>query len=448
MAAEGPRAGLVERRLGFRQYRSAQAGYSATRDPSVLFGEFANKDVPIRTYYHGHSDDGHTSGIAIYGQRAEVPRTGWSAAHSHIRNQVSNTLRGLPGHARNIRAENSHALGHGDHGVDHFLSAPPASQFQNTAQLAFETSMRSAAANLNDGVGLGDRSMVRLKVTDTLHEDGSLNVRRYQVLRRMNADDEWGGDNERLAVDYLMDGRRLGITQKDTDHIQQSVLSAMADGGDIFSNVPEEHRDDSWKTGGVRAPRGDELKGHMEGLRGAYKHNGSFGAIDRNPEAINPLGPAFTSVVFNGGKSLSAEDRPHLDLQAGLNTFHTEGAAELDWRSNNHWGRDEIGLAELHADRASGEYLKAANNAVGGMHKRSRLLAELGGLKEGTEGEQRRFQALEIAKSNYDAYAASYERKTGVPHERNEFFGSGPAMQRQLSGAIIKAGGIKRRREE
>ena len=74
-------------------------------------------------------------------------------------------------------------------------------------------------------------------------------------------------------------------------------------------------------------------------------------ATPTDPEHINPLGPAFTSVTFNEGASTAvtrtAADRPHLELHQHLNAIHAPGEG-LDWHSNNNWEKDEVGEPVRH----------------------------------------------------------------------------------------------------
>lgn len=127
---------------------SSPAGLSKpVRSPEELRQSFIDAHRPgqaTRVYFHGRADFDErgqiqrSSGIPIFGTGDAAPRTGWSSGHVQVRNSVSDSLRNqreAQGSDRRISADNSHALGHGDYGVDHLLSAPPASEYQNTEQL-------------------------------------------------------------------------------------------------------------------------------------------------------------------------------------------------------------------------------------------------------------------------------------------------------------------------
>ena len=153
--------------------------------------------------------------------------------------------------------------------------------------------MREAAAELNSdrAEGFQDFSRVRLRVTDTLNEDGSLNVRRYQVHvrnRGMNWEDEGGS---RVAVDHLMDGRRLGISADELEGIYNTTKDAITNGTETVSFWDRSGFEP--KPFGPVAPTQEQLRSHQKRIRSQID-----GAEDRS--SVNPFGPATSLIVDRG----------------------------------------------------------------------------------------------------------------------------------------------------
>ncbi|MEP3244158.1 MAG: hypothetical protein ABJN40_17910 [Sneathiella sp.] len=250
----------------------------------------------------------HTSGIPIFGRDDAAARAGWSRGHTEVRAETTEALRaGAPGGdysvpflAHHVSAENSHALGHGDYGTDHMLSAPSASKAQNTEQLAIELGMRAAAEHLNAGAAGVDaeHSLVHAKITDVLHpHSGRLMARRFKLIRRANADDHEGT----VVFDHLMDGNRLHISRDEAFALgQRAHDSLVADpvaaakphgGGGVRKGI-----------GGAVAPTASELRDHqsavLAGLQAARPANIGERATSRDRAAVPMVGPAFTGAYF------------------------------------------------------------------------------------------------------------------------------------------------------
>lgn len=276
------------------------------------------KDGNIRSKYQGRrrasvdGEKGLTSGIPIFNSEDAADRTGWSVGHTKLRAKTTSSLRELARErgmsaqfaARHVSAENSHALGHGDYGVDHLLSAPSASKAQNTEQLAIELAMREAAGKLNGGLADKNQSLVHAKITDVLHpETGQLMARRYRLIRRQDANDQEGT----VVFDHLMDGRRLHISKDEAFGLGKRAHDAlMADQGDRVT------AENSVYPGSDRArlrlaadisPQKDELKGHQTGVRSGMQAKVSgLGVLARRQmqdrDGLKMAGPALTNVLF------------------------------------------------------------------------------------------------------------------------------------------------------
>jgi len=296
---------------------------------SVEGEKLSNKDLrdlykdnnKIRSKYKGRRSEetGLTSGIPIFNADDVADRTNWSQGHATLRGDATASLRALAKErgisarfaARHVSAENSHALGHGDYGVDHLLSAPAASKAQNTEQLAIELAMREAAGKLNAGLDDKEQSLVHAKITDVLHpKTGQLLARRYKLIRRENKDDTTGT----VVFDHLMDGRRLHISKKDAFGLGTRVHDAlMADQDsreEARSSLEEPATDTSMDLQSTRrgldsttAPKKSGLRTHQTGVRSKIqeKTHGLWGFARTDIEDrrdLNMVGPAHTEVSF------------------------------------------------------------------------------------------------------------------------------------------------------
>lgn len=313
--------GIAMRFPGGRDFRTK--GEPEVRKSSDLKAIYKNDDL-MRSKYKGNAtsrveNKRVTSGISISGDRNELARAGWSASHTALAQELTAKLRADSGKAHN-KAENSHALGHGDFGVDHLLSAPPASKHQNTEQLGIEVAMRLAAQ------GLAPDS-VRLKVTDTIDPDtGALAVRRMKIVRRLDPAKSWDeAGNTKIAVDHLMDGERKGISKEAVLKLSEDVYDALVDANPArtVDNYGSE------KSAGERglnrgheplaAPEVKDLAAHAGATLGALQQNKKNGQeFDREGVPFPLTGPAYTdltvkdtngnTVTFNNRTQVKPED--------------------------------------------------------------------------------------------------------------------------------------------
>lgn len=291
-------------------------GVAATRSMDDLKRIYKDKDNYIRSKYKGNraGDQHQTSGIPIFGTSNPTERSGWSKGHNLFARELTRSLR-TDGGSQQIGAENSHALGHGDLGVEHYLSAPPASEHQNTEQLAIELAMREAAKDLNtehDDFLEDGQSMVRFKSTDVINPDtGALEARRIKLMRRKDPSKAWGGGNEFVAFDHLMDGRRKGITKDEAFGLGKSVYKALTSDDAVASPFKDGDRKGS---GNVVAPTRGELSQHgvdlLKALRDSKKEKqgGNPFASVNDREGVNFIGPAFTDVSIKGGDRISGQN--------------------------------------------------------------------------------------------------------------------------------------------
>ena len=283
-----------------RQQVSISSGFSFSSSSSS-----SSKDAMV-------SMPGHTSGIPIFGEDDASARTGWSVGHTLQRSTTQSKLKTLAQQRRirkHLAAENSHALGHGDYGVDHLLSAPPASKAQNTEQLAVELGMRAAAQKLNKKHGLGDeQSLVHAKISDVSDpKTGQLMARRFKLIRRANADDKEG----KVVFDHLMDGQRLHISKQEAMQLGAHVHDALMDDGSVFWSpyqpVSPHSEDDELGprggAGGIKAPTRTALRQHQTNVLYALQQKRKgvsirqrFSLKDR--KGVPMVGPAFTGVSF------------------------------------------------------------------------------------------------------------------------------------------------------
>jgi len=255
---------------------------------------------------------GHSSGIPVFGEDDASARTGWSVGHTFQRSDTKKKLKALA-QQRKIRkhlvAENSHALGHGDYGVDHLLSAPPASKAQNTEQLAIELGMRAAAQKLNTKHGLGaEQSLVHAKISDVIHpKTGQLMARRFKLIRRADAEDKEG----KVVFDHLMDGRRLHISKREAMQLGTHVHDSLMDDGSLnpFAYQPvTPHSEDDRQgprggIGGIKAPTRTALRQHQANVLYALQQKRRGVSVrDRyrlkDRKGVPMIGPAFTRVSF------------------------------------------------------------------------------------------------------------------------------------------------------
>lgn len=307
----------------------------------------------IRTKYKGSRsgwmNSYRTSGIPIFGEDDAADRADWSVGHVAARNQLEAKLRGDAAGTgvslQDVGAENSHALGHGDYGTDHELSAPAASKAQNTEQLAIELGMRAAAQQLNRGMPAG-QSLVHAKITDVLHpETGHLLARRFKLIRKSHAGDKSGT----VVFDHLMDGERLSISKDEAYTIGRRAHDALTS-----RRITEAPRPNSpsWREanmptwlggrgarkgmGGTVAPTQGQLKGHQEGVLGELQarqrrlRGGSrFHGVVRDRQGVSMVGPAFTDARFPSWKNTwgtSRSGQAALDMQRDWMQGHVEKA--------------------------------------------------------------------------------------------------------------------------
>ncbi|MFT6557700.1 hypothetical protein [Sneathiella sp.] len=262
----------------------------------------------------------HTSGIPIFGNDDAAARVGWSYGHTETR---SFTTQALKEHARlggtgaysdrfladHATAENSHALGHGDYGTDHLLSAPPASKAQNTEQLAIELAMRAAAEKVNAEKGVGpDQSLVHAKITDVLHpHTGQLMARRFKLIRRADKNDTKGT----VVFDHLMDGRRLHISRDEAFGLGERVHEALTK-DPVAARKPHNESVGRKGLGDVIAPTATELRDHqyrvLRELQQAKPKNIWERAQSRDRAKVNMVGPAFTDAAFPPDDLLRLDD--------------------------------------------------------------------------------------------------------------------------------------------
>lgn len=321
--ADSPPAYLGRLHVRFpRGYRPA----SHKRSNAELRTQY--KDTSnIRSKYKGARNRGswgkHTSGIPIFGEDDAASRANWSVGHVAARGALEDRLidvardtRGVT--ARGVGAENSHALGHGDYGTDHELSAPAASKAQNTEQLAIELGMREAARKLNAHARMPNgESLVHAKITDVLHPTtGHLLVRRFKLIRKAHADDEEGT----VVFDHLMDGERLHISKDEAFDVGQRAHDALMNRH--IREAPKstnpswyETNMPTWLGGGEKARKGmggtrppsrralqghqnavlEELQDNQRRLRGGRRRG--FGTVpDR--DGVDMVGPGFTDARY------------------------------------------------------------------------------------------------------------------------------------------------------
>lgn len=306
-----------------RQQRqlSRSLSLSSPSSPSNSFGRSKSSPIFDFSFSTGSppsskdpivNQPGHTSGIPIFGEDDSSARTGWSVGHTFQRSTTKTKLAALAKQRRlrkHVVAENSHALGHGDYGVDHLLSAPPASKAQNTEQLAIELGMRQAAQKLNAQHGLGtEHSLVHAKISDVIHpQTGQLLARRFKLIRRANADDKEG----KVVFDHLMDGQRIHISKQEAMKLGAHVHDSLMDDGSAFWSsykpVAPYSADDGQGprggTGGITAPTRTGLRLHQANVLKALQQKRKGVSIKdrfslKDRKGVPMVGPAFTGVSF------------------------------------------------------------------------------------------------------------------------------------------------------
>ena len=325
----------------YKDKSNIRSKYKGYRGPAHNWEEDGPVD-PVMAKMTGQNLDGHTSGVPIFGREDAEVRTGWSFGHTQARNSLTDELReGLSAHlVKGVSAENSHAIGHADYGLDHELSAPAASKAQNTEQFAIELGMRRAAAELNGNAeGLGDeRSLVHAKVTDVLHpKTGHLIARRFKLIRRQHAGDGQGT----VVVDHMMDGQRTHISLEEAHDLGMRVHGALT------ADEPQEAEKSTASYSGfnqyssrhgigdILPPNRSELVDSQAGVlkalrdnRAALKKQSGFGRVpDR--EGVDYSNPAQTGVEFPRDVDLN---RP------GGNATGTQALSELHTRMAAHSG--------------------------------------------------------------------------------------------------------------
>ncbi|MCG8494413.1 MAG: hypothetical protein MI743_22580 [Sneathiellales bacterium] len=258
----------------------------------------------------------YTSGIPIFGNDDAAVRAGWSRGHSELRSEATRSLKQEASDkgfsrrfsAEHARSENSHALGHGDYGTDHILSAPSASKAQNTEQLAIELGMRHAAELLNWEQGMDDEhSLVHAKITDVLHpQNGRLMARRIRLIRRIDKDDREGT----VVFDHLMDGNRLHISREEAFDLGKRVHDALL-GEPVEAEKPYGLKGPHRGMGGAVAPTATELRNHqaavLRNLQAAKPANIAERATSRDRAAVDMIGPAFTEASFPADQVVAHE---------------------------------------------------------------------------------------------------------------------------------------------
>ena len=268
--------------LGVRDYTKK----NDVRDNAILEEIYKDKSGKyLRSKWKGKRDDPgkKTLGIPLRTgdrktekkEKKTADRIGWTEGHNNLRDQEIEPK---------VRHENSHALGHGDYGSDNYLSAPPATKFQNTEQLAIEEGAREAASKDYE---------VRIKITDVINkETGRLEVRRFKIST-MNKDGEWI-----CVFDYLMDGQRKGLTRKDTFELKKNVFNSIKNPP---KEVSESKKKGARKGIGEVKSRDDEinaLRAHQHGVSKQF----IFSAKNRAPVNmmdVLSLGPGFTELNIN-----------------------------------------------------------------------------------------------------------------------------------------------------
>lgn len=370
-------AGLAMRFPGGRDFK-VDDRQEEVREPAEL-REIYKDPKWMRSKYKGAATERDrttkqraTTGIPISGKRNELPRAGWSEGHIELAQQLTAALRAET-HRLHSKAENSHALGHGDFGVDHFLSAPPASRHQNTEQLAMEVAMRLAALDLGP-------NMIRLKITDAIDpKTGALQVRRYKIIRRLDPNLDWNAPgNTKIAVDRLMDGKRASISKDYALKLSHSVYDSLmraqrSPENNYTSRKHESQRGLNRDASEVEAPTVAQLKQHAESTLAHMQGNKARGEeFDR--AGVRLSGPAFTDLtVSEGGVRRPYHEGGHVA---------PEEAAVRTMAKANGWDEAKV-LAFLKTKHlAASEQDQIAGVMISGVQSLNAAVAEI--LKNGT----------------------------------------------------------------
>lgn len=354
--------------LGRLHMRLAGRAFDASKDNEKLSDEdlsnlYKDRDRNyIRSKYKGNKlvvphpefdpDGGmeldplvYTSGIPIFGNDDAEARAGWSRGHAMLRSAATHELQeSASGYGysprflkEHVKSENSHALGHGDYGTDHILSAPSASKAQNTEQLAIELGMRHAAELLNWAHGMDEEhSLVHAKITDVLHpQNGRLMARRFRLIRRSKKNDHEGT----VVFDHLMDGNRLHISREKAFKLGERVHDALMK-EPVEAEKPYGFEGPYKGMGGAVAPTAKELRDHqaavLRELQAAKPANIADRATSRDRAGVDMIGPAFTEasfpfdqVVAHDGEVLSGEEALR-EMRNRMIAHHTPMEAEDD----------------------------------------------------------------------------------------------------------------------
>lgn len=250
-----------------------------------------------------------TSGIPITAHPKAVGRTGFETGMNvDIRTSAFRHLNpeGTP-KKEIVNIELSHALPHGNYGTDNIISAAPASEDQNTMQLALERGMRAATKALDTKLGLnGNISMIRFKSTDVRDAKTQLlDVRRIKLERLINPLKGWhDAGNKVTAVDEYFDGQRRGVTTNEFADLQQTVYDRiMNPTGTLGSLDPKNGMDKNKAYAVVTPPTEKELRDHQYKVSTEIGNNQLVDAQTRGKgksgqirEGVDIIGPALTDV--------------------------------------------------------------------------------------------------------------------------------------------------------
>lgn len=404
-------------------------GVDESRSIDELKRIYKDKNNFIRSKYKGNraGDQKQTSGIPIFGISNPTERSGWSKGHNLFAHELTQNLR-TTGGSQQISAENSHALGHGDLGVEHYLAAPPASKHQNTEQLAIELAMRDAATKLNHDTSPTDgQSMVRFKSTDIINPDtGALEVRRIKLSRRKDPSKPWGGDNEFVAIDHLMDGRRKGIKKKDAFALAESTYKALID--DKTVNSPFKDNATRKDSGDVVAPTRDQLSTHGSNLLAALRKSksekrqaaGNPIAPVNDREGINFIGPAFTDVSIKGGKRITGQNA--LSSTIDQITKGKDKSYREAFKTTAGLPADDLSKLEHSIPRqikAMNEHYQSFTRSLNDSPSNGQIHQLFESVKNSSTSNFAAFQNMVQTRDSLDIKLADYHHLNGAPYPVN-----------------------------